>query len=238
MKRSPACAFLVVAMSAGLGQAKADIPRHPGIDELTSCTLAPAARPCRIAVSNHQFDGPSDDYRYTHGYQPQYFWQWPHSMAEHIVPWIYLDRCGTGYAMADADADFVLKCPGDAVTQTISLPPVPDGASIGYTAHAHVGSWSGYMDVRMDVELLENGQVIATSNAIVQIRTPYRSPLSELSSWIDVPEGRRPEAMRLSITASNGWGQAPLDDIFVVRAHPDSYVPQLQPQPIKASRWQ
>lgn len=225
-------------LAGSFPMAKAEVPRHPLLGRLAACANAKAAQPCRVAVPNGLFDGPADDDRYTHGYQPQYFWRWPHTMAEHITPWLYLDRCGTGYAQADADATFALKCPGDAVVQTLSLLPVADGVEVGYTAHAHVGAWSGYTDVRMDVELIENGQVIAASNAIVQIRTPYRTPTAELAAWIDVPEGARPEAMRISIASLNGWGQAPVGDVFVVRATPDRYMPELQPQPIEVSRWQ
>lgn len=235
VSRIPTCVAILFA--GGLSVAKADMPRHPGFDRLPDCASAASARPCRVAVANGHFDGPPDDDRYTHGYQPQYFWRWPHTMAEHIVPWLYLDRCGTGYAQTDADAAFALKCPGDAVVQTLALPPVTNDTRLGYAAHAHVGSWSGHMDVRIDVELIEKGQVIAASNATVQMRAPYRAPVSELSTWVDVPEGGRPESMRLSITSLNGWGQTPVDDVFVVRASPDVYIPELQPRPIPASRW-
>ncbi|KAG9611474.1 hypothetical protein KCV01_g2508, partial [Aureobasidium melanogenum] len=227
---------MTVLLASGLSVAKADMPRHPDLGKLAACTSTAPAQPCRVAVANAHFAGPPDD-QHTHGYQPQYFWRWPHAMAEHIVPWLYLDRCGTGYAQADADAAFVLKCPGDGIVQTLALLPVLDDVRLGYVAHAHVGTWSGHMDVRMDVELVEKGQVIALANATVQMRTPYRAPVSELSAWIDVPEGARPDAMRLSITSLGGWGQSPVDDVFVVRTSPDNYVPELQPQPIQSSRW-
>ena len=224
-------AWFFMLLVAGDANAQVVIPGHPGLHRLPACERAGVEQPCHVTVPNGRFDGPPDDYRYSHGYQPYLFWQWPHSVADHIAPWTYIDYAGTGYPQQDAEDAFHLKSAGDVVIQTVSLPVQGRGGAAGYTVHAHVGSWSGHVDVRMELTLLEGDKVIATANRTLQMRTPSYSASRELTAWIGSPGTNHPTALRVSIATQSGWGATTIDDVFILRAPPDTFVPELQFRP-------
>lgn len=237
MKKTTLSILFGLCGTTGLHAASNDVPWHPGVGRLPTCESVSVERTCRIAVPNGDFEGPEDDGVYTHGYEPLKFWRWPHSVAEHISPWVYLDHAGTGYALAEAADDIVLKSVGDAITQSIALPPVR--GTVGYTVHAHVGAWSGTNDVRMELTLFDADRAVASANRTVQLRSPSSTASRELVGWVEAPVGIMATDLRISLAVQAGWGATSIDDVFIVRAQPDAYVPELQPDPAasRIRRW-
>ncbi|MGF6494911.1 hypothetical protein ABIE56_003109 [Luteibacter sp. 621] len=217
-----------LALIACLG-AQAATPGHPALSHLPLCRDVSVVDACRIDVPNGNFAGFEGD-DFAHAYEfPS--WRPTHTVAEHIVPWRYLDPGNRGGGQVEAGSTLTLLQRGDSVEQRLPLPALPTGAHVTYAVHAHTATWTGDSRVRMDISLRDGSGVITRANAAVVMNKVSDEPRSELLAWINVPDGTNPTDLDIAIGMEDGLGRVPVSDVVVVRAQQDDPVPEL------AVRW-
>ncbi|UPG95621.1 hypothetical protein [Luteibacter aegosomatissinici] len=219
---------LGIAMGVAAPAFALTIPGHAPFGGLPECRHATWKDACLISVPNGDFGGPEGD-SHSHGYSFPSFAP-PHSVAEHITPWRYIDPGRRGGGQAQAGEQFVLLQSGDGVEQRVTLPSTGSGEPVVYGVHAHVGTWTGSTRVRMDVALRSGDKVVAQANRAVQVAQVTDDPRSELMAWIEAPRGQDMSAMDIRITAEDGLGRTPVADVVIVRATPDDPLPEVTPR--------
>lgn len=198
------------------------VPPDSVLSHVPDCADATWLDPCRIPVSNGDFNGPQNDGNFMH---QDFEWfgsgVW-HSIAAHMAPWTYHQEKPTEWPSLRSSKNALLEKPGDATWQWITLPPLRDqmrqtvSEPVAYAVQLRFRALGGPATLSLSVGAGRHGditdQITATATAV-----PGDSRPTRLEASLPFDPAWAGKQLGILIGFNDGSGPVHLEDVVLLR---------------------